>query len=152
MKSALIYAGMIAVTCSISGFCSDDVLKSVIAPSSLLITGVGIGTVWTLDLVSQKNITMNGSIFKARDKGTNQVMWPHLLAEYGTAASAIVSAIGLYRKEPWAEPMALVTSGLITYTSINSMAWVVSEKERFAYAIPMMIGLASAGITVAATF
>jgi hypothetical protein len=32
------------------------------------------------------------------------------------------------------------------------MAWVVSEKGRFSYAIPMMIGLASAGISIAATF
>jgi hypothetical protein len=152
MRLSFLFIGVILSIYVVDAFSSENVARNIVAPTGLLITGVGIGTVWTLDLISQKNINLNGNIFRARDKGTNQVMWPHLLAEYGTAACAVVSAIGLYNNKPWANSMALVTSGLITYTSINSMAWVVSEKGRFSYAIPMMIGLASAGISIAATF
>ncbi len=152
MRLGCIIFVALLVVCSVESSANNDVARNIVAPTGLLITGIGIGTVWTLDLISQKNINMNGNIFRARDKGTNQVMWPHLLAEYGTAACAIVSAVGLYRNDPWAESMTLVTSGLMAYTSVNSMAWVVSEKGRFAYAVPMMVGLASAGISIVATF
>jgi len=152
MRFSCLISGAILLVYTVSLGAGENILKNVVSPTSLMITGIGIGTVWTLDLVSQKNINMNGNVFKARDKGTNQILWPHLLVEYGTAASAIISAVGLYRNAPWAESMTLITSGLISYTSINSMSWVISEKGRIAYAIPMMIGLASAGISIVATF
>lgn len=137
---------------SINVFSSENLLQERVAPTGLLITGIGIGTVWTLDLISQKNINMNGSIFKARDKSTNQLIWPHLVAEYSTATVSIISAVGLYNNKNWAKPLSLIASGLVAYTSVNSMSWVLSEKGRYAYAIPMMIGLTSAGITIGAVF
>lgn len=131
---------------------SETFMKKHAAPAGLLLTGIGIGTIWTMDLISQKNVDMNGNIFGARDKSTGQVMWPHLLAEYGTAATAIIGAVGLYRDDPWAESLTLVSSGMLAYTSVNSMSWVLSQKGRLVYAVPMMIGLASAGIGIIAAF
>jgi hypothetical protein len=58
----------------------------------------------------------------------------------------------LYRNEPWGRPMTLITSGLIAYTSVSSMSWVLSEKGRLSYGIPMMIGCAGAGIAIVAVF
>lgn len=152
MRLRFMIVGALTVAFPATVSAGNNVLQNAVAPTSLLITGIGIGTVWTLDIVSGKNVALNGNIFKARDKETDQLMWPHFLAEYGTAACAIVGAVGLYGDQPWAEPVTLVASGLITYTSVNSMAWVLSEKGRLVYAVPMMVGLGCAGISIAATF
>ena len=152
MKLTIVFIPVMIFVLAIPATSQKNHTKDVLAPTGLLITGVGIGTIWTLELISGKNIDSNENIFQARDKGTNQILWPHLLAEYSTAAAAFISAVGLYRNDSWARSMTLITSGLLAYTSINSMSWVLSEKEKSIYAIPMMIGLTTAGVSIIAVF
>ena len=44
----------------------------------------------------------------------------------------------------WANVLAALASGALLYTSINSLGWAFSERDRYAYAAPMLVGVAVA--------
>ncbi|HNZ38636.1 MAG TPA: hypothetical protein PK251_11720 [Candidatus Latescibacteria bacterium] len=129
-----------------------DIWRNRVAPAGQIVTGIGIAAVWTMDLVSRKNVDMTGGFFKARDRGTKQLIWPHVIAEYATATGLVAGAAGLYREKEWGRTVSLISSGALAYTSINSMSWVLSERGRMAYAAPMMFGLMTAGVSIGVLF
>jgi hypothetical protein len=117
-----------------------------------LVMGVAIAATWTLDLVRGR-VDLSAGAFRAREEGSRSLLWPHWLAEYGTAAALVAGGVGLLAGVPWGEPVALLGLGGCVYTSVNSLGWAFAERARRAYAIPMLIGaiggLASAAALLA---
>lgn len=131
---------------------SQDLWKNRIVPTSLLVSGIGIASVWTMELISQENVNVSGGFFNIRDRKTNQILWPHLLAEYGTAMGLVIGAIGLYKQEEWGRIVSLISAGALAYTSLNSLSWVLSDESRKIYMIPMLLSLTAAGVTFVVLF
>jgi hypothetical protein len=118
-----------------------DPMKNRVIPVFLLIMGIGVAGIWTVDLLSDK-FSGQGNFFQWKE-GEN-MLWPHLVAEYLMAAGLITGGIGLYLLLPWAVPLSLFSLGAIVYSAINSTGWVIARKERIGYGIPMWICLAGA--------
>jgi hypothetical protein len=66
-------------------------LKSLIVPLFMVITGIGIAGIWLADILKGK-FSSQGSFFSWRE-GENK-LWPHILAEFLTAAALIGGAAG----------------------------------------------------------
>jgi hypothetical protein len=73
------------------------------------------------------------------------VLLPHWMAEYGTAALLLVGGLALLGVVPlewaWSVPLAL---GALACTSLDSLGWVLADRARLPYGLPMAIGLAGA--------
>ena len=105
----------------------------------MLLMGVGMVGIWLVEIVNGRFIGQ-GKIFYWRNEA-GDLMWPHLLAEFLTAVLLITGAIGLLIGKFWSFPVSLLAFGALIYTSINSLSWALSKRERIPYAIPMLIGL-----------
>jgi hypothetical protein len=104
-----------------------------------LIMGAAIATTWTLDLVHGR-VDLSAGPLRAREERSGSLLWPHWLAEYGTAAALVGGGVGLLAAVPWGEPVALLGLGACVYTSVNSLGWALAERARRPYAIPMLVG------------
>jgi hypothetical protein len=113
---------------------------SFFVPVFMILLGAGIAGIWTVDIMKGKFYNQ-GNFFNWINDGGDK-MWPHIFAEYITAAGLIIGGIALYTAKPWATPFSLVFLGALCYTSLNSMSWVFAQKDRIGYGIPMMAGLA----------
>jgi hypothetical protein len=118
---------------------SPDLLENRVVPVFMGVMALGITGVWTTD-IARGRFADRGGFFSWRE-GEN-LLWPHILAEYLTAAGLAVGAVGLYRMTDWSVSVSLVSLGALVYTAINSTAWVLAERERIGYGVPMWIGLA----------
>lgn len=120
---------------------------------SLVVMGLGIAGIWTRDIVAGDQVDLSEGFFAARDAEAGNLMWPHWLAEYATAATLMVSGAGLVAGAAWARALAAVGAGALLYTSINSLGWAFAQRDRRPYAIPMIlgvvVGLMTAGYLVA---
>jgi len=112
-----------------------------IIPVIMWITALGLVGIWTRDIVAGK-FSGQGSFFKWRE-GEN-MLWPHICAEYLTSLGLIAGGTGLWMGGPWGLPVSLLSLGALVYSAINSSGWVFAEKERLPYGIPMWISLAGA--------
>ncbi|HEU4490887.1 MAG TPA: hypothetical protein VFR74_08450 [Jiangellales bacterium] len=70
----------------------------------------------TLDLVRGR-VDLSAGAFRAREEGSGSLLWPHWLAEYGTAAALVVGGAGLLAHLGWGEPVVLLGLGACVYTS-----------------------------------
>jgi hypothetical protein len=104
-----------------------------------IVMGVSIATIWTRDLV-RGSVDLSHGPFRAREPGSNSLLWPHWLAEYGAAAALVVGGAGLLVDIGWGEPVSLLGLGACAYTSINSLGWALARADRRQYGIPMVIG------------
>ena len=115
----------------------------------LIVMGIGIAGIWTVDIVRNSDIDRSRGLLRARD-GTGSVMVPHWIAEYATALLCLVGGLGLVlgwtsTEWSWVVPLAL---GALSYTSLNSLGWVLADRTRASYGVPMAIGLAGALISI----
>jgi hypothetical protein len=115
----------------------------------LIVMGIGIAGIWTVDIVRNPDIDRNRGLLRARD-GTGSVMVPHWIAEYATALLCLVGGLGLVlgwtsTEWSWVVPLAL---GALSYTSLNSLGWVLADRTRASYGVPMVIGLTGALISI----
>lgn len=117
-------------------------------PIFMAVDGVAIATMWTVDIL--KNKLLEDGFFKSKEEG--KLFWPHLAAEYGTAVGLVVSAYGLYNEKQWAEPLVLLSLGALTYTSLSNLSWSLAAKNRYVYAVPMILSLTGAGISIGVVF
>ncbi|HSK27813.1 MAG TPA: hypothetical protein VK894_12965, partial [Jiangellales bacterium] len=92
-----------------------------------LVMGVGVATIWTLDL-ARGRVDLGAGLLHAREGG--DLLWPHWLAEYATAAVLIVGAIAWLAGAAWADGVLLVGLGALVYTSVNSLGWVLADHPR----------------------
>lgn len=110
----------------------------------MLVMGAGIAGIWTIDIVGSPEVDRTRGILRARDRSSGSLLVPHWLAEYATALLLLAGGIGLVSAIPngawsWFVPVAL---GALAYTSLNSLGWVLADRSRAAYGVPMAIGLA----------
>ncbi|MGZ9160448.1 MAG: hypothetical protein ACXW4T_04715 [Candidatus Limnocylindrales bacterium] len=111
----------------------------------MLVMAVGIAGIWTVDILRSPEIDRSRGLVRARDRN-GSVMLPHWLAEYGTAVLLLVGGLGLLLGWPpgawaWLVPAAL---GALAYTGLNSQAWVLADRSRAAYGVPIGVGLVGA--------
>lgn len=121
----------------------------------MLVMGAGIAGIWTVDIVRSPEVDRTRGILRARDRSNGSLLVLHWVAEYATALVLLAGGIGLvFATAPgawtWLVPIGL---GALAYTSLNSLGWVLADRSRATYAIPMAIGLigaiASIGLLVA---
>jgi hypothetical protein len=115
----------------------------------LLVMSVGMAGVWTVDIIRSPEIDRSRGLLRARDRN-GSVMLPHWLAEYGTATVLLVGGLGLllgWAAGPWAW-LVPVGLGALAYTGLNSQAWVLAERSRAPYGIPIAIGLVGALLVI----
>jgi hypothetical protein len=103
---------------------------------------------WIVDI--SKGVLPDG-FWKSRE-GDDRLFWPHLIAEYTTAAGLVVSAYGLYTTAPWGESAALISLGALAYTATSNLSWSLAKRERLPYAVPMMVGLAGSVVSITILF
>lgn len=108
----------------------------------LAVMGVAIAGIWTRDIVVRDDIDLRGGLLRARNSETGMLFWPHWLAEYATAIGLVIAGVGVMIDATWAPVLGGVGSGALLYTSINSLGWAFAERERYSYAIPMVLGAA----------
>jgi hypothetical protein len=121
----------------------------------MLVMGAGIAGIWTIDIVRSPEVDRTRGILRAHDRSTGSLLVPHWIAEYATALLLLAGGAGLvFAAAPgawsWLVPIGL---GALAYTSLNSLGWVLADRSRATYGIPMAIGLigaiASIGLLVA---
>ena len=103
--------------------------------------GIGIAAIWTRDLIAGDKVDLSPGIFRARDSDNGSLLWPHWLAEYGTALLLVLGGAGLAVETDWSSPVAAGGLGALLYTSVNSLGWALAQSERKMYAIPMTAGV-----------
>jgi len=133
------------ITLNVKPF-EPDLYKNRIIPIFMITMGVGMAGIWGADIASGK-FSNQGNFFKWRE-GEN-LMWPHIMAEYLTAAGLITGGIGLYSGKEWAVSVSLLSLGAVTYSAINSSGWVLADSSRTAYGIPMWVSLAGSVVSFA---
>lgn len=112
----------------------------------MIAMAAGIAGIWTIDIVRSPEVDRSRGILRARERGAGGLLLPHWLAEYGTAGLLAVGGLGLLLGREtgawtWVVPLAL---GALAYTSLNSLGWVLADRTRLAYGVPMAVGLAGA--------
>jgi hypothetical protein len=122
-----------------------DLMKNRVIPIFMITIGLGMAGIWTADIASGK-FSEQGNFFSWRE-GAN-MLWPHIMAEYLTAAGLITGGLGLYQGKGWAVGVSLFSLGAVTYSAINSSGWVLAEKDRIGYGIPMWVSLAGSAVSL----
>lgn len=112
--------------------------------------GAGIGTIWAIDMARSPEVDRTHGLLRARDASTRSLLVPHWLAEYGTAIVLVAGGLPLLLGAgagswTWLIPVGL---GALAYTSLNSLGWALADGARVAYAVPMVIGLVGAIVSL----
>lgn len=115
-----------------------SLIENTIIPGFMLLLGLGMIFIWVADIVKGK-FSGQGNFFKWRE-GEN-MLWPHIFAEFLTAALLMIAAVGLVFTFNWGLNLSFLSLGAVIYSSINSSGWVLAEKKRIHYGIPMWIAL-----------
>jgi len=115
----------------------------------MIIMGIGIAGMWTIDILRNPEIDRSHGFVRARDR-SGSVMLPHWVAEYATAMLCLTGGSALvlgWTAVPWSwlVPIAL---GALGYTSLNSLSWVLADRSRLTYGLPMLVGLVGALIAI----
>lgn len=113
----------------------------IVIPLLMIVMGLGIGGVWTRDMLAGTYADIREGIFTARDPDSGSLFWPHWLAEYSTAILLLIAAVGLLADTTWSSTLAAIAAGALLYTSINSLSWSLAQPDRLLYAGPMIIGI-----------
>lgn len=115
----------------------------------MLVMAVGMAGMWTVDILRSPEIDRSRGLLRARDRN-GSVMVPHWLAEYGTAVLLLVGGLGLLLGWPAGAWAWLVPTGLgaLAYTGMNSQAWVLADRSRAAYGIPIAVGFVGAVVSL----
>jgi hypothetical protein len=108
-----------------------------------IIMGAGMAAVWTQDLVRGR-VDLSHGPFRAREPGSNELFWPHWIAEYATAGTLVAGGAGLLANQGWGEPVSLLGLGACAYTSINALGSALAQAGRRPYSVPMFIGAVGA--------
>jgi hypothetical protein len=115
----------------------------------MVVMGIGITGIWTVDIVRNPAIDRSRGLLRARD-ATGSVMAPHWIAEYATALLCLIGGLGLvlgWTSSVWSWTVALAL-GALAYTSLNSLSWVLADRSRLPYGVPMTIGLIGALVAI----
>jgi hypothetical protein len=86
-----------------------DLYINRIIPIFMVVAGIGIAGIWSADIASGK-FAEQGNFFKWRE-GEN-LLWPHILAEYLTSAALITGGVGLYNSKECALNVSFCALGV----------------------------------------
>jgi hypothetical protein len=106
-----------------------------------LLNGIGMAVIWTKDILANREIDLSNGFFSAREQHSANLFWPHWFAEYITAILLIFSAVLIFLKINLGTQLISFGAGALFYTSLNSLGWALSKKERSIYAVPMLFAL-----------
>lgn len=115
----------------------------------MVVMAIGMAAMWTVDILRSPEIDRTRGLMRARDRN-GSVMVAHWLAEYGTAATLLIGGLGLILgwapgAWAWLVPASL---GALAYTGLNSQAWVLADRSRAAYGIPIGVGFIGAVVAL----
>ena len=118
---------------------------TIIVAVFMLVMAAGMAGMWMVDILRSHEIDRSRGLVRARDRN-GSVMLPHWLAEYGTALALLIGGLGLLLGWPdgawgWLVPAGL---GALAYTGLNSQSWVLADRSRLAYGIPIAVGFVGA--------
>jgi hypothetical protein len=116
----------------------------------MLVMGLAMVVIWTVDIVRSPEVDRSRGLARARDRATGSLLVPHWLAEYATATLLIGGGAGLllgWDVGAWTW-LVVVALGALAYSSLNSLGWALAERARFAYAVPMVVGLVGALVSI----
>jgi len=118
-----------------------------------IVMGVAIAGIWSRDIIAGEAVDLSAGFFRARDEDSGGLFWPHWLAEFTTAGFLIVGGAGLLGDASWAATTAAIALGALLYTSTNALGWALAQRDRYPYAIPMILGdvVAIGGVIVLLT-
>lgn len=116
-------------------------LGDLIASFLMLIIGSAIIIIWFADLNNNPEVDLKNGLFKAREKGSNNILCFHLVAEFITGILLITGGITILLHEHELMFLVYFASGSLFYTSLNSLSWAFAYPGRYMYAYPMIIGL-----------
>lgn len=119
-----------------------------IVAAFMVVMGAGMAAIWTRDIQGGRGFTTSDGLLRAHDADSGNLMVPHWLAEFGTAAALALGAIGLVLSWAVRDVLATAALGALAYTGLNSLAWAFARPERRAYGIPMAVGLVGALISI----
>ena len=125
-------------------------MATTLVAAFMLVIGVGIIGIWTVDMVRNPEIDRRRGMVRARDRN-GSVMLPHWLAEYATAVVLLLGAAGMllgWAPGTWTWLVA-VGLGALAYTSLSSLSWVLADRARFGYGVPMAVGLVGSVLAIA---
>ncbi len=105
-----------------------------------LLDGIGILAIWALSL--RDGAFAQGLL--AFQDGNYPLL--HLTAESLMGVLAIVAGLGLWRGAAWGRGMALLASGALAYSAINSAGWALYHDP--VLAVPMAVTLLGVLLTL----
>ena len=120
--------------------------KNVLVAVFMIFMGIGIAAIWTIDIM-KGTFRSQGNFFRWRNEG-GDLMWPHIFAEYSTGFLLAIAGIAILTDMSWADKFAYFPLGALAYTSLNSLGWSFVMKERYGYAVPMVIGFVGSIVCV----
>ena len=112
----------------------------------MILMGTGIAGVWTADIIGGDKVDLSDGVLRARESDTGSMLWPHWVAEYTTALLLFVGGGGVLAGTGWARLLSGFALGALFYTSVNSLGWVLADRERSAYGAPMVVGIVVSAI------
>lgn len=131
---------------------SPETAQTRVVPAFLLLSAASVAGIWTVDLIKGEKAQRPAGVLSLRDRDTQENLVPHLIAEYATAGALVAGAVGLVMRARWGRPAAGASLGALTYTSVNSLSWVVSRRERLPYGLPMVATLTGSVASFAILF
>ena len=114
----------------------------------LVVMGIAIAAMWTYDIVGGTRFDASIGRLRARSEG-GDLLLPHWVAEYATAAALVFGGSSLVLDAPFAAVVASAAAGALAYTSVTSLGWALAHRDRVAYAIPMTAGIIVASAAIA---
>jgi len=123
----------------------QDLFRNRIIPIFMIVAGISIAGIWTTDFTSGK-FSDQGSFFDWRE-GEN-MLWPHIAAEFFMSIGLVVGGMGLFATKDWGLWLSLVSLGALVYSAVNSSGWVIAEKSRLLYGVPVWFSLTGAIISI----
>lgn len=116
----------------------------------MLVMGAGMAGLWTVDMTRSPEVDRTRGLLRARDRSTRSLLAPHWIAEYATAVLLVIGGLVLLLDGSGALALAVpVSLGALAYTSCNSLGWVLADRSRTSYGIPMAVGLVGAAAALA---
>ena len=120
--------------------------KNVLVAAFMILMGIGIAAIWTIDII-KGTFRDQGNFFNWKNEG-GDLMWPHIFAEYSTGILLLIAGIAILTEMSWADKFAYFPLGALAYTSLNSLGWTFVMRERYGYAVPMVIGFVGSIVCV----
>lgn len=129
---------------------AQNAIVATIVAVFMVVVAVGMAGMWTVDILRSPEIDRTRGLVRARDRN-GSVMLPHWLAEYGTAVALLIGGLGLLLALPGGAWAWLIPAGLgaLAYTGLNSQSWVLADRSRLGYGIPIAVGFIGALVSFA---